>query len=121
MRSNRVGLPKEVKDIKDREVYSTEVWWEKEEEYMSLTSYVTKTKQKGNKNILVLSTFPLILGTEKDTGRKTPAVIVLYNFTKGMFCSKYCIIKSHSRVIQCIYLIRRHRYHGPKRDQLHCL
>ena len=95
-------------DIKDREVYSTEVWWEKEEEYLSLTSYVTKTKQKGNKNILVLSTFPLILGTEKDTGRKTPAVIVLYNFTKGMFSSKYCFITSYSRVIHSIFLARRH-------------
>ena len=83
LRSNRVGLPQEVKAIDGREAYSTQTWWECVEEYISLTSYVTKTAKKGLKNILVLSTVPPILGTERDTGRKTPGIIVRYNKTKG--------------------------------------
>ena len=102
MRSNRRGLPKEVKEVEGREVYSTETWWEKEDEHISLTSYVTKTS-KGKRNIAVLSTVPPILGTEKDTGRKTPAIIVAYNFRKGIF---YSIVQSivYSIVyIECVW------------------
>ena len=82
LRSNRVGIPKEVKEINGRQIYSTQTWWESTEEYITLSSYITKTS-KGMKNILVLSTVPPILGTDRDTGRKTPGIIERYNFTKG--------------------------------------
>ena len=55
MRHNRVGLPKEVKSLEGREAISTQVWWEKEKQKMTLTSYGVPTKSKGMKNVIVLS------------------------------------------------------------------
>ena len=80
---NRKGLPKEVKEIvKGREPYTTETWWESTDEYVTLTSYLTKTS-KGLKNILVLATVPPLLGTDRETGRNVPGIIERYNLTKG--------------------------------------
>ena len=40
-------------------------------------------KSTGKKNVLLLSTVEPILGTTKKDDTKRPAVIQLYNFTKG--------------------------------------
>ena len=84
LRSNRVGIPKEVKEVNGRERYSTETWWESTDEYMTITSYITKTS-KGMKNILILATVPPFLGIERQTGRSVPGIIERYNFTKGKY------------------------------------
>ena len=85
LRMNRKGLPKEVKEIvKGREPYTTETWWESTDEYVTLTSYLTKTS-KGLKNILVLATVPPLLGTDRETGRNVPGIIERYNLTKGKY------------------------------------
>ena len=47
-----------------------------------MTSYAVNTKSKGKKNVLVLSTLPLLMGVTKDDGKDKPAIIKLYNFTK---------------------------------------
>jgi hypothetical protein len=85
LRSNRKGITKEMKNMDGREENSTVVWWEKERGKMTLTSYVVNTKSKGKKNVLVLSTIPALpdMGVTKDDGKKKPAVIKLYDYTKG--------------------------------------
>ena len=83
MRSNRRGIPNEVKSTFQREDKTTLVFWESKKNIFSLTSYVVKTKSKGLKNILVLSTMPIILGNTIDDEKKKPAIIKFYDFTKG--------------------------------------
>jgi len=77
---NRVGVPTEMKDIQDREVFSTEHYW-REDGKCNFASYVVKTS-KGKKNVIVLSTMEPLLGVTKDE-KKKPAIIKLYDFTKG--------------------------------------
>ena len=82
IQSNKKGVPKEIKDTKDREPNSYEPLWEKKTGKVSLHSYVVKTKSKGVKNVLVLSTFDPLLGLTKCEKRK-PAINKFYDFTKG--------------------------------------
>ena len=83
MRHNRKGIPAELKDVKGREIFSTETYFETKDHYLSLTSYVTKTKSKGAKNVIWASTNKLIMGTEKEGDKHKPAVGKLYDHTKG--------------------------------------
>ena len=83
LRKNRKGIPEEIKDITGREPFSTQVWYEKEAQYISITSYTPTTKSKGPKNVLFLSTGKHILGTEKEGTRKKPGVGKFYDLNKG--------------------------------------
>ena len=70
MRSNRLGVTKEMTKTDGREDKSVVVWFEKEKIRTTLTSYVRKTKSKGWKAILMLSNlsgFP-VMGITKDDG-----------------------------------------------------
>ena len=84
MRHNRKGIPAELKQINGREVYSTETYFETEDGHLSLTSYITNTKSKGQKNVIWASTQKHIMGTEKDGDRHKPAIGKLYDHTKGI-------------------------------------
>ena len=53
--TNRVGLPDEVKDTKSRNEFESTLHWEKEHGNLALCVYTTKSKSKGKKNVLVLS------------------------------------------------------------------
>jgi len=84
MRSNRVGVAKEMTNTDRREDKSAVVWFEKEKGRMSLTSYVRKTKSKGWKAILLLSNlleFPT-MGVTKDDGHFKTALNKLYDYLK---------------------------------------
>ena len=81
--ANKKGLPNEIKSTSDRDANSYKVFWEKKDCKMSLHSYVVRTKSKGMKNVLVLSTVPPILGTTIDDGKDKPAMIKFYDFSKG--------------------------------------
>ena len=84
IQSNRVGLPKEVVQAKNRENLSYEIFWDEANGgIMNLHSYVVITKSKGKKNVLLLSTVETILRTTKGYKANLPASIQLYNFTKG--------------------------------------
>ena len=48
-----------------------------------LTSYTVKTKSKGKKNVVLLSTSRPLHGKAIDDGKKKPQIIKFYNFTKG--------------------------------------
>ena len=78
---NRVGIPAELKQVHNRELLSTEVYWQ-DNGKTNLTSYVVKTS-KGKKNAMILSTVEPILGVTRDDQKKKPSVFKLYDFTKG--------------------------------------
>jgi len=80
---NRKGIPEELKSTRDRELNSYKVFWEKDHGKLTLHSYVTSTKSSGSKNVLALSSTPPILGTTKDDGRAKPALLKLYDFSRG--------------------------------------
>ena len=80
----RVGLPKEIKDEKTREKYEYEVFFDVATNgTMALHSYTVMNKSTGKKNVMLLSTLDPILGTAKGDDVALPAVIALYNFSKG--------------------------------------
>ncbi|XP_057296254.1 piggyBac transposable element-derived protein 1-like [Hydractinia symbiolongicarpus] len=81
MQINRKGIPIEMKDFKQREPLSSEVYWQKDGP-LSLSSYVVKTSN-GKKNVLMLSTLEPILGTTKDDNCHKLGLYKLYDFTKG--------------------------------------
>lgn len=86
LKSNRRGIPEEVKQInKDQGPYS--VVWEQSEKKIVLHSYLSsKGKSKDSntfRNVLMLSTMQPILGVTKDDGKSKPAIYKLYDFTKG--------------------------------------
>ena len=48
---------------------STLIYWKKDKETMTMTSYVTNTKSSGKQNVLVLATTNTILGVTKGDGK----------------------------------------------------
>ena len=75
-------IPDEVTSCKNREQYSSRVYWEKERGDLVITSYVVPTS-KGQKNVLVLSTVEPLQGVTKDDGKTKPSIMKLYDFHKG--------------------------------------
>ena len=58
---NRVGIPTEIKDVTNRKVFSTEIYWQ-EKSKRNLTFYVVSSSKKKTKNIIVLITIDPLLG-----------------------------------------------------------
>ena len=63
MQLNRKGIPNELKETKNRELLSSEIYWDE------LSSYVVKTF-KDKRNVILLSTASPILGITKDDGKR---------------------------------------------------
>ena len=80
--TNRIGIPAELKECKTRDVYSRTCHFEKEDKDLCLMSYTVKTKSKGKKNVLMLSTMRPLHGVTKDEAVKQ-ATYKFYDFTKG--------------------------------------
>ena len=59
MQLNRKGIPNELRETKNRELLSLEIYWD-ENSPLSISSYVVKTF-KGKKDVILLSTAPPIL------------------------------------------------------------
>ena len=82
LKENRIGIPKDIKDIKGRAEKSTIVIYNNDENTQKMMiSYVDK-KKSGLKNILVLPTMHDVLKLFRDE-RKKPHVMVFYEKTKG--------------------------------------
>ena len=64
MQLNRKGIPDKLKENKNPELLSSEIYWDKNS-FLSISSYVVKTS-KGKKNVILLSTAPPILDITKD-------------------------------------------------------
>ena len=77
---NRVGIPPELKVVKDKAELSNEIYWEVNGKY-NISSYILKTS-KGKKASLMLSTMEPLLGVTKDDQKKKSAC-KFYYFTKG--------------------------------------
>ena len=67
MQLNRKGVPDEAKEAKNRELLSSEIYWD-ESSPLSILSYVVKTS-KGKKKVILLSTAPPISRITKDDGK----------------------------------------------------
>lgn len=78
-----VGLPDEIKDARNRNEFENVMHWEQEEGNLALCAYTTKSKSKGKKNVLVLSTLRPLMGITWDNGMRKPVIIKFYDFTKG--------------------------------------
>ena len=53
LQSNRKAIPAEIREIKDREANSYEIYWKKNNGTLNLHSYVVKTKSSGKRNTLL--------------------------------------------------------------------
>ena len=67
----------------NREIFSTNFNFEKEKKNICLTSYTVKTKSKGKKNVVVLSTSRPLHDKTIDDDKEKPQIIQFYDFTKG--------------------------------------
>ena len=81
LQTNRKDIPDYLKDVKSKEPLTNEIFWEKEHEVLTMSSYTVKTKSKGKKNVLILSTMDIPLGTMKDDNKNKMAPYKLYDFT----------------------------------------
>ena len=73
----------ELFDTRNREIFSSTCYFEKEKKNIFLTSYTVKTNSKGKKNVVGLSTSRLLHGKTIDDGKEKLQKIKFYNFTKG--------------------------------------
>ena len=80
LKSDRKGIPKEMKGVADREEKSIAFCYSEDEKTM-LLSYIDK-KKKGKENILALTTMHKQVKLSVDE-RKKPHALVFYNHTKG--------------------------------------
>ena len=107
--SNRKGIG-DLKNMENREDQSTKVYWNEDDGRMSVTSYVVNTKSSGKQNVLVLSMMQPLLGVTKDDGKKKPAIIKLYDFTKvgqTLLIRKWPIIEISQMDSVCIRIHAR--------------
>ena len=81
MKTGRRGIPKELLDVKDREVHSKTMHYELTEKDLALCTYTTLPKSGSKKNVVVLTTCRPLRGQTKDDKAK-PSVYKLYDFTK---------------------------------------
>ena len=63
--------------------FSETYHFEREKRNICLASYTVKTKSKGKKNVIVLSTYRPLHDKTIDDGKEKPQIIKFYDFTKG--------------------------------------
>ena len=83
LQKGRSGIPPELFDTQNREIFSATCHLKKEKKNIYLTSYTIKTKSKEMKNVVVLSTCRLLHGKTIDDGKEKPKIITFYDFVKG--------------------------------------
>ena len=79
--TNRRGIPDEIKIVTNREEFSQTIYFEEGKKDLALCSYHVKTKSKGKRNVLMLTTMRPMLGTTRDDGKKKPALYKFYDFS----------------------------------------
>jgi hypothetical protein len=79
--ARRKGLPKEFKQLKDREEGNYMALFE-EGGKKSIHSWITNTKS-GPKNVMILTTTEPLMGKTKDDGKKKPALFKRYDMAMG--------------------------------------
>ena len=83
VQKEKQGIPDELFDTTNREIFSKTCHFEKDKKDLCLTSYTVKTKSKRKINVVILSTTrPLHCHTKRDQKSK-PQIFKFYDFTKG--------------------------------------
>ena len=77
------GIPSDIFDTQNKEIFSATCHFEKEKKNIYLTSYTVKTKSKGKKNVVVLPTSRPLHGKTIGNGKEMLKIIKFYDFTKG--------------------------------------
>ena len=72
MESNRVGIPPDIQVTANREILSSEIYWQNDGN-CNISSYVVKTS-KGKENVLLLSKIEPLLGVTNDNDKCKPAL-----------------------------------------------
>ena len=80
MQQGRQGIPLDCFDTKNKHEINVTCHFEKDKFF---TSYIVKTKSKGNKNVVVFSTSHSFYGKTIDNGKGKLQIIKFYDFTKG--------------------------------------
>ena len=80
LKINRNGIPNDIKEVKNRELSTSKVYWQ-EDRPLTMMLYAVKTST-GKKNVLLLTTTEPILGVTKDDKREKFRKYKLYDFTK---------------------------------------
>ena len=80
--TNRIVLPDDLKNAKKQGKFESIMHWEKTKGDLPLCTYTTKSKSKGKKIFLVLSTMRPLMDITSDNGKQKPAIIKFYDFTK---------------------------------------
>ena len=101
LQKERSGIPSDLFDTQNREIFSATCYFEKEKKNICLTFYTVKTKSKGKKNVVVLSTSRPLHGKTIDDGKGQPQIIKFYDLTKSRTgivdqLNDYCTTKSKS-------------------------
>ena len=119
LKENRIGIPKDIKDMKGRAEKSTIVIHNNDGNTGKVMISYVDNKKSGLKNILVLSTMHDVVKLSKDE-RKKPHVMVFYDKTKGvdvvdyissyekqaMDNERFCVFIGYSKD-KCTYLVQR--------------
>ena len=82
LQSNRKGIPAEIKEIKDRETNSYEIYWEKDNGTLNLHSYVVKTKSSGSEMFYHCQQYHRLLQLQKMTTKASPLFTTYTTFQK---------------------------------------
>ena len=80
--TNRFGMSDDLKNANQQGEFESIMHWQKTKGDLSLCTYTTKSKSKGKKNVLVLSTMRPLTGITRDDGKQKAAIIKFYNFAK---------------------------------------
>ena len=83
LQPNRKGIPAKIKEIKDRETNSYEIYWEKSNGILNLHSFMVKTKSSGTRNVFLSSTLPPLLATTKNDNKTTRLLTNYTTFQKA--------------------------------------
>ena len=81
--TNRRGILDEINIVTNREDFSQMIHFEEGKKDLALCSYHVKTKSKGKRNVLMLTTMRPMLGITRDDGKKKSALYKFYDFSKG--------------------------------------
>ena len=83
MKLNRKGIPDELKENKNRELLSSEIYWDGNSPLLISLILIFSKHLKGKQNVILLSTTPPILGITKDDGKSKLGIYKVHDFTKG--------------------------------------
>ena len=72
LQKGRSGIPSDLFDSQNREIFSATCHFEKEKKIICLISYTVKTKSKGKKNVAVLSNSRPLCGKTIDEAKNSP-------------------------------------------------